>query len=456
MAKLSQSKISKNREQLLKTLHRELQELRSQSLHQALAVYLIKEKPPERLIRSWNITVKVGDRPRVNLSDKVHIIQVFDRLRGKLLILGNPGSGKTTTLLELARCLLIRARKNPQEPIPILLNLAEWKQDYPDFASWFIDRLQQKYGIPTKLGNYLLDKQQLLPLLDGFDEVNSHRQPECLQKLNQLVENFQPQHLVVCSSLAAYKKCPTKLKLNGAVILKSIPKSKIQEYAFTYRSRELWYNISEEPELLKLAGKPLFLSMMTLAYEEILIESWRRISAAEDRERYLLNAYVRRQLSRDISPSYYAKNQQPLPEETKRWLAWLAARMEEKEEREFTIKKLQETWLTTTEERWSYGLSVRLLSELIFALILGRIFGLIFGLIGGAIAALIGVIIGAFIAIPGLKKLMLRVVLCCYGNMPWNYRRFLDYATQKLFLQKVGDRYQFIHELLQKHFASMG
>ena len=455
MAKLSQSKISKNREQLLKTLHRELQELRSQSLHQALAIYLIKEKPPERLIRSWDITVKVGDRPRVNLSEKIDIIQVFDRLQGKLLILGNPGSGKTTTLLELARCLLIRARKNPQEPIPILLNLAGWKQDYPDFASWLIDKLQQQYGIPTEFGNYLLDKQQLLPLLDGFDEVNSHRQPECLQKLNQLVENFQPKHLVVCSSLAAYKKCPTKLKLNAAVILKSIPQNKIKEYAFTYRSRELWYNISEEPELLKLAGKPLFLSMMTLAYEEILIESWRRISAAEDRERYLLNAYVRRQLSRDISQGYYPTNKQPLPEETKRWLAWLAARMEEKEEREFTIKKLQENWLTTAEERWSYGLSVRLLSQLIFALILGRILGLIFGLIGGAIAALIGVIIGTFIAIPGLEKLMLRVVLCCYGNMPWNYRRFLDYATEGLFLQKVGDRYQFIHELLQKHFASM-
>lgn len=455
MAKLSQSTISKNRQKLLKAVDREFQQMRSQSLDRAAAVYLAREKPPSGLIRSWEITVKVGDRPRVKLPEKVSIIKVFDRLRGKLLILGNPGGGKTTTLLELLRCLLIRAKKNPENPIPVLLNLSAWTQDYPDFATWLIDRLQQQYKIPAELGNYWLEKQELLPLLDGFDEVNSHGREECLQDINQLVENFQPKHLVVCSSLAAYKNCPTKLKLNAAVILQPIPKNKIKEYAFAYRSRELWYDIQDEPELLKLAGIPLFLSMMILAYEEILIESWRRITSIEARERYVLNAYVRRQLARDIREKHYSKKKQPLPEETKRWLAWLAARMEDKGEREFSLNKLEKSWLTTKEELRSYNLGVRLLSQLIFALILGRIFGLIFGIIGGAIAALIGVIIGAFIAIPGLTRLMLRVVLCSYGNMPWNYRRFLDYAAERLFLQKVGDRYQFIHEILQKHFASM-
>ncbi|MDY6802488.1 MAG: NACHT domain-containing protein [Cyanobacteriota bacterium] len=455
MAALNQKKRSKNRQKLLEAMDGELQQLRSQSLNRAVAVYLTTEKPSERLIRSWEIVVKVGDRPKIQLPDKVSIIQVFDRLRGKLLILGNPGSGKTTTLLELASCLLIRAKKNPEEPMPILLNLSTWKPDYSNFVAWLIDRLQQEYKIPRVIGNYWLENQQLLPLLDGLDEVNSRWQEQCLQDINQLVENFPPKHLVVSSSLAAYKKCPSKLKLNAAVILQPVTHSKIQEYTFAARSRELWYNIKEEPELLKLAGRPLFLSMMTLAYEEILIESWRRITGAEDKERYVLNAYVRRQLGRDIKDGNYSKNKQPLPEETKRWLAWLAGRMEERGEREFRINKLQESWLTTKEERWTYGLGVRLLSQLILALILGRIFGLIFGWIGGAIAALIGVIIGTFVAIPGLKRLMLRVVLCCYGNIPWNYSRFLDYATERLFLQKVGDRYQFIHEILQKHFACM-
>ncbi|MCY7272686.1 MAG: hypothetical protein LH702_02795 [Phormidesmis sp. CAN_BIN44] len=39
--------------------------------------------------------------------------------------------------------------------------------------------------------------------------------------------------------------------------------------------------------------------------------------------------------------------------------------------------------------------------------------------------------------------------------IPWNYARFLNYATDRMFLQRVGGRYRFIHKLLQDHFAKM-
>ncbi len=49
----------------------------------------------------------------------------------------------------------------------------------------------------------------------------------------------------------------------------------------------------------------------------------------------------------------------------------------------------------------------------------------------------------------------LRIVLYLNGYAPWNYARFLDYATDRLFLQRVGGGYRFIHRLLQEHFAQM-
>ncbi len=49
----------------------------------------------------------------------------------------------------------------------------------------------------------------------------------------------------------------------------------------------------------------------------------------------------------------------------------------------------------------------------------------------------------------------LRVILYCNGYIPRNYARFLDYCTDRLFLQRVGGRYRFIHRLLQEHFATM-
>jgi hypothetical protein len=41
------------------------------------------------------------------------------------------------------------------------------------------------------------------------------------------------------------------------------------------------------------------------------------------------------------------------------------------------------------------------------------------------------------------------------GQMPWNITRFLDYCTERLILQRVGNRYRFIHRLVQEHFANL-
>jgi hypothetical protein len=40
-------------------------------------------------------------------------------------------------------------------------------------------------------------------------------------------------------------------------------------------------------------------------------------------------------------------------------------------------------------------------------------------------------------------------------SIPWNYARFLDWACDRLFLQKVGGGYIFVHRLLMEHFAGI-
>jgi hypothetical protein len=52
------------------------------------------------------------------------------------------------------------------------------------------------------------------------------------------------------------------------------------------------------------------------------------------------------------------------------------------------------------------------------------LFGLSFGLIAGGGEACI-------------KHFILRVILYYSGSIPWNYTRFLDYATERIFLQRL-------------------
>ena len=54
-----------------------------------------------------------------------------------------------------------------------------------------------------------------------------------------------------------------------------------------------------------------------------------------------------------------------------------------------------------------------------------------------------------------IQHLTLRFVLCCGGYIPWNLDRFLDYATDRIFLRKIGGGYIFIHRLLLHYLASL-
>jgi hypothetical protein len=60
--------------------------------------------------------------------------------------------------------------------------------------------------------------------------------------------------------------------------------------------------------------------------------------------------------------------------------------------------------------------------------------------------------------VPGaacIQHFTLRFVLASSGRAPWRYARFLNYATERMLLQRVGGRYRFILALLRDHFAVM-
>ena len=455
MSRLIPHKLQPPRDLLLSEVQREIQAGRSQSLHAAVLANLSQDSQPVGVSRCWDVEVKAGNRPSFRLPPKASISKVFDRTNGKLVILGATGAGKTTTLLELALVLVSRAQKDASLPIPVLFELGSWKAESGAIADWLIAQLQFKYGISPAVGKKWLAEQKLLPLLDGLDEVETHRQDICIQAINRFVDSeFKPKHLVVCSSFEAYKNCQTRFKLQAAVLLKPLTENQIQNYLLEARSRELWYSIENEPELLKLAKAPLLLSMMALAYDDILIESWKRITSAEEQRKYLLTAYIRHQMSGAVKQ--YPRNKELRPEQIRHWLGWLAIRMEQQGTQEFYLDRIPSSWLQTGEEQRKYQFGVKLVGGLIWV-ILGLIFTLVSGSIFGLIAGAVAAVISAWLPpIPGIENFMLRLVLWSSGHIPWDYRRFLDAAGDRLLLQKTGNRrYRFIHDLLQKHFSEI-
>ncbi|WP_411129051.1 NACHT domain-containing protein [Streptomyces sp. x-19] len=162
------------------------------------------------------------------------IADVFARVPGgRLVILGEPGAGKTMLLVRLLLALV--ERRAPGLPVPVIFPLASWDPSRQDLADWLADRLatdypalalpapgQEQGAPPVSRARALLDRRLVLPLLDGFDELPRHLRAAALDAINQALPPGHP--LVLTSRLAEYEAVLTPASgvpthLNGATAI---------------------------------------------------------------------------------------------------------------------------------------------------------------------------------------------------------------------------------------------
>ena len=170
-----------------------------------------------------------GEDPQL-LAAGTRLLTVFDDQQGQLLVLGAPGAGKTTLLLELARDLLERAGQDENYPIPVVFNLSSWARRAAPLHDWMVEELHMRSDVPTALAKEWVAKEQILPLLDGLDEVASDRRKACVEAINAYRVDHGWVPMVVCSRIAEYEALATKLRLPGAIAVQPLARTHIEEY----------------------------------------------------------------------------------------------------------------------------------------------------------------------------------------------------------------------------------
>ncbi len=276
-----------------------------------------------------------------------------------LLILGDPGSGKTTTLLQLAGQLTELAKKDPKQPIPVILNLASWTDKRKQIPDWVVEDITSKYQIPRRMGREWLNNQEIVLLLDGFDEVPQPHRAACASAINQFRESHGLINIVVCSRTQAYAATGVSLILSGAILLQPLTPVQVDDYLRSAGPQmdKLRKIIQQEEAWQQMAKTPLMLSVMRLAYSDEdgnrLLED---LKADEDdtqsRQRHLFDSYVSRMFQhRDIDSPYS-------PMKTKSWLGCLAHQMTVHNQTLLLVEQLQPSWLPSRYWRWLYLLSI--------------------------------------------------------------------------------------------------
>ncbi|MCS6964029.1 NACHT domain-containing NTPase [Thermoflexus sp.] len=224
----------------------------------------------------------------------------------QLVVLGNPGSGKSTLVRWLA---LVYARGSEgvraalgwtEDRLPLVLPAAEFALAWQERPALSLeDYLRDRYGPARRLGELrplieeALERERIFLLIDGLDEVLSLEARRALiAQLHRLLRRYRGLQILVTSRIAGYGAAPLDAPFVSAH-LRPLDKPAIElflprwsraleealrgrrdlspavEEQIERRAQEMSAAILEgHPGIRELARNPLMLTAMALIYEQ--------------------------------------------------------------------------------------------------------------------------------------------------------------------------------------------
>jgi hypothetical protein len=107
---------------------------------------------------------------------------------GRLVVLGEPGSGKSVLALRLGRELI--DNRTASGPVPVVFALRTWTEPDAGWRQWMADTLAERYPPLQRkrnghitLARELVNHDRILPVLDGLDELPSRLRAAAVRQL---------------------------------------------------------------------------------------------------------------------------------------------------------------------------------------------------------------------------------------------------------------------------------
>lgn len=141
----------------------------------------------------------------------------YEKAHRQILLLGEPGLGKTTLLVELALSLVEKSRNSPKLILPAVVNLASWSNEYDTLDDWLVEEVSLRYTFPRDFVRRKLARQEIALLLDGLDEVTEERREACLGAINEYRSRLGFTPIVVATRTTEYEALADRLALYSAV-----------------------------------------------------------------------------------------------------------------------------------------------------------------------------------------------------------------------------------------------
>lgn len=224
-------------------------------------VYLLEQPAASRYVDPN----KSLDRTRGKRQDGLKLVMQSGNER--LVILGQPGAGKTTFLKHIA---LQAADGKVGDRVPILVYLREWVGgELMDFVT----RPLNNAGIadPPVLMEHLLHTGGALLLLDGLDEVNEPQRRDLIWSIEEFHRDYMDCRILLTCRVAAI---PHQFEGFSEVEVADFTYEQMSAFARnwfgedTTRAKDFQEQIQRDEHLRDLGRTPLLLGMLCLTFDE--------------------------------------------------------------------------------------------------------------------------------------------------------------------------------------------
>lgn len=152
---------------------------------------------PHNLPRSFRVIDHAFPRT-IDVDSNIQTIDDLLEKHSRLLILGEPGGGKTTSLKYLTIMAARKALCDSRAPVPLFIDLAQWPSSITDFRSLIVHERQVE-GINT------IPIGRLLLLLDGLNEIPSDEYKEKIGAIESWLCKNPSDPIIIASREEHYK-----------------------------------------------------------------------------------------------------------------------------------------------------------------------------------------------------------------------------------------------------------
>ena len=189
----------------------------------------------------------------------------------KLIVLGKPGSGKTTFLKYLAiQCSWDNFQAHS---VPIFITLKEFAEaEGKPSLKEYITHLFNNNGVLAVEIEQLLSCGRVMVLLDGLDEVKLEDNRQVINQIRDFNNGFHPNQLVVTCRIAAREYSFDNFT---EVEVADFDYQQITTFSRKWfqsqnpvKAAQFMQKLDENPPIQELASNPLLLTLLCLVFEE--------------------------------------------------------------------------------------------------------------------------------------------------------------------------------------------